>query len=170
METISMSVIESIAVTAGIIDSEEVAGPLQRWLEYQAYVELKEWLRSIDELPSELIDEELPVDEVRDWIKGKIDHAPVNFREKIKKILVFLKNSGSNGIEELCRKYCEYKEKMSLGADGITVMLTIDDIKEIIIDTVFDSMIFGGVPVTVLVSFMIRSGILDNLCDCERSR
>jgi len=162
-----MSTVENIAVTTGVMDSEEIAGPLQRLLEYQAYIEMKEWLRSLDELPSDLLDEELPVDAIKDWITGKIASTSFNFREKIEKTLLQLKRAGSDGIDDLCRRYCEFKKKMALGADGATILLSFDAIKQIILDSVFDSIIFSGVPITALISFLIRTGVLDKLCDCE---
>ncbi|MDP2714416.1 hypothetical protein [Rheinheimera sp.] len=167
METISRSMIENIAVTVGILDSREIRGPLQRWLEYMAYLELKEWLLSIGELPEELIDEEFSVDAIKDWVTGEIASNSFNFREKIENILFKLKEAGSNGIDDLCRRYCEHKQKMSLGADGASLLLSFNGVKEMIMDSVLDALIFSGVPVSLLISFLLRSGILDKLCDCE---
>jgi len=167
VQTIPISTVENISVTAGVFDLEDNADPLQRFLEYQAYIELKEWLRSLDELPSDLLDEDLPVDAIKDWITGKIESTSFNFREKIKKTLLQIKNAGSYGIDELCRRYCEYKNRIASSAKDVTALLNLDTIKEIVLNSVFDSLFFNGVPLTVLISFLIKSGVLDQLCNCE---
>jgi hypothetical protein len=141
--------------------------PLQRWFEYQAYVELVGFLSARHSLPAGYELEQLDIASIRDWIVGG-KGAGINFIEKMKELLRRLKNTGDKALEEICEFYCDYKAKLDAGFTTASLILSAKGLAALLAQYKFDFLFFHGIPVTAFASVAIKFGVLDGICECPK--
>jgi hypothetical protein len=139
--------------------------PFGRYLEYQAYQELVGLLRFANALPSDYTVYAPSLVSVRDWILTRA--GPVRgFRLEIEKLLAKLKASGSGIIDDICKVYCKLKGAITLGLDAATLFLTFKGAVAVAAAGASFAFLGAGLPLTALVAFLLRTGILDKVCNC----
>ena len=164
--------IEASAAVAEFVLLEELlttsapSSPLYRFIEYQAYAELVRLAASEDLLPEDHGVSTLDVASIRDWIRdGK--NLSINFKEKIKSLLIAMQAAGSRGFDEICDFYCRYTKKLDAGFTGASLLLSNPELAALIAQYKFDILLFHGIPLTSLLVIAIKAGILDDICDCK---
>lgn len=161
----SALIAEELVLTAGLIEATLPNQPLRRWLEYRAYVELVQYLVEKDALPSNYDIFKPEAKSLRDWIAGT-GKLTKSFHDEIRKLLLELKEAGSDMIDDLCEFYCRFKGKLEFGNDAATVALSIKAVAEILTAYGADFLFAGGAPITTFASLLIKSGFLDEICKC----
>lgn len=161
--------LDSLAVGRELFVAYELLGevqpdtPLGRYLEYQAYVELVRLLSVNNALPDGFGLESLEMAKVRDWIMGRVD-VMGGFKEKIRQLLLV---AGDKILNELCAFYCAYKKKLDAGFSAASLFLTANGVATLLAQYKLDILLFHGVPITALLSWLIMSGVLDDICECD---
>ena len=156
---------QELILIADLLNSSKPNQPVWRWLEYQAYTGFTRYVIEKGELP-EGFDLFTPnAESLREWIAGKRD-LPKSLTNELHRLLLALQAGGSGIIDDLCQFYCEYKAKLSVGADAATLSMTITSIKAILMVYTGDLLFVGGIPIAAFVALLIKSGLLNKLCKC----
>lgn len=125
--------------------------PLSRWLEYRAYHELVQMLRSANELPANYAVLTLDARPLRDWLmKGKI--LKRRFSEEAQRLFAQLQAAGGSVINNICHFYCEWKKRGELAMEAANLALHVKAIAAIVA-THAGFIFIGGMPLTANYRF-----------------
>jgi len=164
--------LDPIAIAQEFALAQELLGespnePVRRLLEYQAYVQLVGLLSAQDALPEEYGVGSLDLAMVRDWIRG-MRSMPFTFADRMKKLVLQLKTSGSSASDNICKFYCAHKNSVEASFSLVSVGLGASQAAAFIKGYGLDVLLFHGVPVTTFAAVAIKFGLLDDICDCKR--
>jgi hypothetical protein len=77
-----------------------------------------------------------------------------------------MKAAGSKAIDELCEFYCAYKKRLAHGADTVSLLMYVAEIKTLLLAYGGDLLYAGGVPITAFAALLLRWGLLEDICEC----
>lgn len=160
---INQSAVE-IAVTAAVF-SDLPNTPLARWLEYRAYQELVQILRSADELPPDYRVLTVDARSLRDWlISGRV--LKRRFSDETLHLFTQLEAAGGNVFNNICRFYCEWKKTGELTTEAAQLILSVPVIAVAIAAAGWGFLLTYGLPIAALIALLLHSGVLDKVCKC----
>jgi len=157
---------QELVLILALLSTSNKEQPVWRWLEYQAYNGFTSYVIAKNQLPANFELFKPSTESIREWIAGK-GSLPKSFIAELKRLLVAMKGAGGDIFDDLCRFYCEYKAKLKIGAEAGSLLLTIAQIKALVVAYTGDALFFGGIPITAFVALIINLKLLDGICDCS---
>jgi len=157
-----------IAVITAVL-SESPNTSLARWCEYRAYQDLVHLLRNANELPADYAVLTPDARSLRDWLVSG-NGLGQRYSTEIQRLIARLQAVRGGAIDNICRIYCALKGKTGLAIlGGVSLVLHVSQIAAAIAAAGGAFLFVGGLPVTMVLAYLLERGILDRVCDCTES-